>query len=42
MTTQFADDIDTATSSAKLENGVLTLKLAKLAPVSKVTPLTVN
>jgi HSP20 family protein len=30
------------TSQAKLENGVLTLKLAKLVPVSKVTELTIN
>ena len=39
---ELPQDIDTTTSFAKLENGVLTLKLAKLAPVSKVTPLTVN
>ena len=39
---ELPQDIDTSASSAKLENGVLTLKLAKLAPVSKVTPLTVN
>jgi HSP20 family molecular chaperone IbpA len=35
-------DIDTATSEAKLENGVLTLKLAKLLPVSKVAQLAIN
>lgn len=34
--------IDTSASEAKLENGVLTLKLAKLAPVSNVTQLTIN
>lgn len=34
--------IDVATSEAKLENGVLTLKLGKLVPVSRVTQLTVN
>lgn len=35
-------DIDAAASEAKLENGVLTLKLAKLAPVSKVVALNVQ
>lgn len=35
-------EIDTSASEAKLENGVLTLKLAKLAPVSNVTQLTIN
>ena len=35
-------DIDAGTSEAKLENGVLTLKLAKVTPVSKVTELTIN
>ncbi len=35
-------DLDVASSQAKLENGVLTLKLAKQAPVSKVTQLIVN
>jgi HSP20 family protein len=35
-------DIDVATSAAKLENGVLTLKLAKLVPESKVTKLAIN
>ncbi len=35
-------DIDVATSEAKLENGVLTLKLAKVVPVSKVTELAIN
>jgi HSP20 family protein len=35
-------DLDVASSHAKLENGVLTLKLAKQVPVSKVTQLVVN
>lgn len=35
-------DIDVATSVAKLENGVLTLKLAKKLPESKVTKLAIN
>jgi HSP20 family protein len=35
-------DLDVASSQAKLENGVLTLKLAKQVPVSKVTQLVVN
>ena len=35
-------EIDASASSAALENGVLTLKLAKLQPVSKVTPLTIQ
>ena len=35
-------DIDVATSNAKLENGVLTLKLAKQLPVSRVTELAIN
>ncbi|MEO8856880.1 MAG: Hsp20/alpha crystallin family protein [Burkholderiaceae bacterium] len=39
---ELAADIDAATSEAKLENGVLTLKLAKVVPVSKVTELTIN
>lgn len=39
---ELPQDIDTTASSAKLENGVLTLKLGKLVPVSKVTTLTVN
>ena len=39
---ELATDIDAATSEAKLENGVLTLKLSKLVPVSKVTELTIN
>lgn len=39
---ELPQEIDAAASSAKLENGVLTLKLAKQVPVSKVVPLTVN
>jgi HSP20 family protein len=35
-------EIDAAASSAKLENGVLTLTLGKLVPVSKVTALEVK
>ena len=34
--------IDAAASEARLDNGVLTLKLAKQAPVSAVTPLAVK
>jgi len=34
--------IDASASEAKLEHGVLTLKLAKLAPVSNVSQLTIN
>ncbi len=39
---QLASDIDAATSEAKLENGVLTLKLGKVVPVSRETVLTIN
>jgi HSP20 family protein len=39
---ELPQDIDTATSEAKLENGVLTLKLGKRAPVSNVQTLTIN
>ena len=35
-------DIDVSASDAKLENGVLTLKLAKKIPVSNVANLTIN
>ena len=35
-------DIDVAASQAKLENGVLTLKLAKLVPVNNVSQLAIN
>ena len=39
---ELAADIDAATSEAKLENGVLTLKLSKVVPVSKVTELAIS
>ncbi len=39
---QLAQDIDPASSSAKLKNGVLTLALGKLVPVSRETLLTVS
>ncbi len=39
---ELPQDIDTAASEAKLENGVLTLRLAKLEPVSKVVNLAIN
>jgi len=39
---ELPQDIDAASSVAKLENGVLTLKLAKVQPESKVTKLTIN
>ena len=39
---EFDQEVDAAASSAKLENGVLTLTLAKLAPVSKATNLNIN
>ena len=35
-------DIDAASSEAKLENGVLTLKLGKKVPVSQVSALQIN
>ncbi|MBC7918872.1 MAG: Hsp20 family protein [Rhodoferax sp.] len=35
-------EVDTTSSVATLENGVLTLKLAKKVPVSNVTKLTIN
>ncbi|MEO8249390.1 MAG: Hsp20/alpha crystallin family protein [Burkholderiales bacterium] len=38
---ELPQEIDAATSEAKLENGVLTLKLAKQAPVSKEAKLTI-
>ena len=38
---RFPLEIDTAASAAKLENGVLTLTLAKKVPVSKVTALAI-
>lgn len=39
---ELPQDIDVASSEAKLENGVLTLKLGKQVPVSRVTELTIN
>jgi HSP20 family protein len=39
---QLADEIDAATSEAKLENGVLTLKLGKVVPVKRETVLTIS
>ena len=39
---EFASEIDASASEAKLEHGVLTLKLVKLAPVSKALSLAVN
>jgi HSP20 family protein len=39
---RFPLEIDTAASAAKLENGVLTLTLAKKIPVSNVTPLAIS
>ncbi|MDO8699832.1 MAG: Hsp20/alpha crystallin family protein [Rhodoferax sp.] len=36
---ELPQDIDAATSEAKLENGVLTLKLGKMVPASRVTTL---
>ncbi len=39
---EFPQAIDTSVSEAKLENGVLTLKLGKLQPVSNVTQLQIN
>lgn len=39
---ELPQEIDAATSGAKLENGVLTLTLGKVAPASKVIQITVN
>ena len=39
---ELPQDIDTALSEAKLENGVLTLKLVKKVPVSNATELVVH
>jgi HSP20 family molecular chaperone IbpA len=35
-------DIDVSSTEAKLENGVLTLKLAKAQPVSQATEIAIN
>jgi HSP20 family protein len=39
---EFPQDIDTAASEAKLEHGVLTLKLARKVPVSNATTLAIQ
>lgn len=39
---ELPQDIDASASDAKLENGVLTLKLAKKAPVNNVAQLAIN
>lgn len=39
---ELATDIDAAASSAKLENGVLTLTLVRVEPVSKATTLSIQ
>jgi HSP20 family protein len=39
---EFPQDIDGAASEAKLENGVLTLKLAKKVPVNTATELSIQ
>ncbi len=39
---EVAEDIDTTASTAKLENGVLTLKLVKLPVVDKSVQLNIN
>ena len=39
---ELPQDIDAGASDAKLENGVLTLKLGKLVPVSQVAQLQIN
>ena len=39
---ELPQDIDVSASEAKLETGVLTLKLVKLKPEGKATKLTIN
>lgn len=39
---EFAQDVDAAASTAKLENGVLTLQLAKRVPESTATTLAIQ
>ncbi len=39
---ELPQDVDSALSEAKLENGVLTLKLAKKLPVNNATELTIQ
>ncbi len=41
-TYKLGSDVDASQSEAKLENGVLTLKFAKVAPESRQTLLTIN
>ncbi len=39
---ELPQDIDVAKSEAKLDNGVLTLRLVKVLPESKAVKLTIN
>ena len=39
---ELPQEIDAAASEAKLENGVLTLKLGKLVPINRVHQLSIN
>jgi HSP20 family molecular chaperone IbpA len=39
---ELPQDIDVASSEARLENGVLTLKLVKVVPATRVAELTIN
>ncbi len=39
---ELPQDIDLASSEAKLENGVLTIKLGKQVPVSRITELAIH
>lgn len=39
---ELPQDIDVAASEARLEHGVLTLKLGKLSPASRMTTLTIG
>ncbi|WP_028600778.1 Hsp20/alpha crystallin family protein [Ottowia thiooxydans] len=39
---EFPQTVDAAASTAKLENGVLTLTLAKVAPAAKAVTLNIN
>ena len=39
---ELADEVDAAASHAKLENGVLTLTLARVEPASKATTLAIH
>ena len=42
MAYELPEEIDIATSSAKLEHGVLTLSLGRQLPVSRVSELAIN